>query len=87
MNQKIYVGKGKTIGNFGQIKLNICTKDFNGNNVLPINEKGYLKPLILTRMKSPDKHGNEYTIFIDDFVPKAKTEPEPTRTQEDDLPF
>jgi hypothetical protein len=87
---KIYVGKGKTVGNFGQIKLNICLKDFNGNILLTPNDNGYLKPLILTKMKAPDKRGNDYTIYIDDFVLNTNRKSEDIQTgtmPEEDLPF
>lgn len=82
--QKIYVGKGKILP-YDKIKLNICTKDFNGVDRLPINEKGWLKPLILTQMKQPDKHGNEYTIYIDDFVPDPSKRT--NQKTKEDLPF
>lgn len=95
MGEKVYVGKGKEIGQFGNIKLNICIKDFNGNDRLPINEKGWLKPLILTQMKQPDKHGNQYAIYIDDFVPDSNKKVLPAQEQaqipaapqEEDCPF
>lgn len=81
MAEKVYVGKGKTIGQFGNIKLSINVNDFQGNRVINPNEKGWIN-LILSKMKTPDKHGKEYTIYLDDFVPKQRQQ-----SEDQDMPF
>lgn len=88
MAEKVYVGKGKLIGNYGDIRLNICLNDFNNIAKMSPNEKGWLPSLILKKMQNPDKKGNEYTIFINDFVPNKQVENSPSQQATDeDLPF
>lgn len=88
MSNRQYVGKGKSFGNFGQIKLNINTKDFSGNTILEPNENGWFKTLILSKMQNPDSRGNEYTIYIDDFKPDPNRSKQVIEQQDDsNLPF
>lgn len=71
MSKKQYVGKGKVVGNYGNIKIGIKAA------TLPINEKGYVN-LIISRLKQKDQWGNEFTVYVDDSVPnKPKTEDVP----------
>jgi hypothetical protein len=63
---KQYVGKGKIIGKFGDIKLGL--KD------LPQpNERGYIN-LIVSKMREPDKNGNEYTVYVNSYQPAQSQE-------------
>jgi len=91
MSEKIYVGKGKPIGKFGNLKIGIRVSD------LVPNEKGYVN-LITQEMKKPDEYGNTHTVYVDDWVPngqqKQQREPLTTRNNqpagqvdESDLPF
>lgn len=65
MAEKKYVGKGKVIGQFGNIKISLRPAE------LEANEKGFVN-LIVSQMKSPDKWNNTHTIYVDDFVPAAR---------------
>ena len=65
MAEKVYVGKGKVVGNFGNIKVGLRVVD------LKANDKGYVN-LIISKMKETDKYGNEFTVYIDDFVPQSR---------------
>ena len=81
MSEKIYVGKGKPIGKFGNLKIGIRVSD------LVPNEKGYVN-LIIQEMKKPDEYGNTHTVYVDDWVPKSQQKQQPARqVDESDLPF
>jgi hypothetical protein len=82
---KVYVGKGKAFGEYGNIKLSINVNDMDGNRVLVPNEKGWLN-LIIGKMRQPDARGNEYTVWRDDFKPKQRAEAEEQPFQ-DSMPF
>jgi hypothetical protein len=87
MSEKIYVGKGKNIGNYGDIRLNICLNDFNNVPKMLPNEKGWLPSLILKKMQKPDAKGNEYTIFINEFKPVVNVSGNGEVLENSDLPF
>lgn len=72
MSDKTYVGKGKTFGKFGQVKIG-----FRYTDVTP-NEKGFVN-LVVAEMKAPDKWGNTHTVYIDDWKPEGK--------KQEDAPF
>ena len=38
--------------------------------------------LIVSKMRAPDKHGNEYTIYKDDFVPQKQEGGKQAQTQD-----
>lgn len=88
MGERQYVGKGKVIGKFGDIKIGIKATD------LKPNEKGYVN-LIVSEMRKPDDWGNTHTVYVDDFVPAGErktrpaTQPQQSTTQESgsDLPW
>jgi hypothetical protein len=73
MSDKKYVGKGKIVGVYGNIKIGLKYES------LKPNEKGYCN-LIIGKMKEKDKYNNEYTVWIDEWEP-SKTE------QAGDIPF
>lgn len=62
MAERQYVGKGKIIGKFGQIKIGLRVAD------LKPNEKGWVN-LIISQMKEKDKYENTHTVFVDDWQP------------------
>lgn len=64
MSEKIYVGKGKKVGKFNQIKIGIRVSDLEQHK----NDKGYVN-LIIQEMRETDKYGNEYTVVVDDWKP------------------
>jgi hypothetical protein len=64
MAEKQYVGKGKVVGTFGNIKIGLRVAD------LKANEKGYVN-IIVQKMKEIDKYGNAYTVYVDDWVPNG----------------
>lgn len=69
MSEKQYVGKGKIVGQFGNIKIGIKIDE------LKANEKGYVN-LIISKMREKDKYGNEFTVYIDDYKKQNNSEEE-----------
>lgn len=67
MNEKIYVGKGKEIGNFGDIAFSVCITD-SKPHFFEYGGKTYLK-LKIGKMRNPDEYGKTHTVTVDDFVP------------------
>jgi hypothetical protein len=92
--EKIYVGNGKLVGKFNQIKLGLRV------DKLVSNEKGYCN-IIIQEMKQPDKYGNTHTAIIDTWKPDSqraqqsdqqqppvdKSVPAGELVDEEDLPF
>lgn len=79
MAEKVYVGKGKVVGKFNQLKLGIRVDDLVKN----ANEKGYVN-ILVGEMREADKYGNTHTVWIDDWKPDTKKEDVPS---EESLPF
>ena len=79
MSEKVYVGKGRKVGKFNQLKLGIKVSD------LTPNDRGYCN-ILIGEMKSEDKYGNTHTAWIDDWKPTNKSVDEGT-TEENPLPF
>lgn len=67
MSERIYVGKGKLVGKFQQLKVGLEV------DKLTKNDRGYCN-IIITTMREPDKHGNTHTAYIDDYVPQQRQE-------------
>lgn len=71
MNQeRQYVGKGKTVGKYGNLKISLKVSD------LKPNDKGYAD-IIISKMKEADKWGNEFTVYNNDFVPQTRINNKP----------
>jgi hypothetical protein len=78
MSEKTYVGKGKVVGKFGDLRISI-----RHGEVKP-NDAGYVN-LIVSEMKEADKFGNTHTVYIDTFVPDASKRND--SGEKPDLPF
>lgn len=63
--ERNYVGKGKVVGKFGNIRIGLKPSE------LVPNEKGWVN-LIVSQMKETDKYGNTHTVYVDDFIPSTK---------------
>ena len=68
MDEKIYVGKGKTIGQYGHVSFSIDI-DAVTPYIFEYNGKRYVK-LILTQMRQPDQYGKTHTVSIDTWKPE-----------------
>lgn len=79
MSEKVYVGKGKLVGKYNQLKLGIRVEELVKN----ANDKGYVN-ILVGEMREADKFGNTHTAFIDNWVPSSKDNPS---TDESTLPF
>lgn len=80
MSEKTYVAKGKKIEfkNGGHIiKIGIKPSEL----IQYQNEKGYVN-LVIGGLRSPDKWGNDHTVWVDDWKPSQNTE-----AKEEESPF
>jgi hypothetical protein len=85
MNTKIYIGKGRKAEKLNIVNFSICLTDIPKDEIFEYNGKEYLK-LAIGEMKQADKYGKTHTVWVDDFKPEKKEEPE-VQKQDDDLPF
>ena len=100
--EKTYVGRGKSIGEYGNIKISICLEDCEGYSAQSKkNGKHYLN-LIVANLKNEDQWGNTKTVYVDDYVPQGgkpldkatkkefeqydKPKPKP-KTEDEDIPI
>jgi len=89
MSERNYVGKGKNIGKFGNIRIGVKPEQLQQF----VNSAGYVN-LIISEMREEDKYGNKFTVYIDDFVPQQRegsqqqSQPVGSNTEDNsDLPF
>jgi len=73
---KIYLGKGKSVGEFDMVNFSICVSDIPKDKIFEYEGKKYLK-LTIARMKQPDKYGKEYTIYLDEYKPIEENHKDP----------
>lgn len=67
MAERNYVGKGKHVGKFGNIKIGLKLEQLQRF----VNSAGYVN-IIVQAMREEDKYGNGFTVYIDDFVPQQR---------------
>ena len=60
-----YVGKGKVIGQYGDIRIGFRLAD------LTANKKGYVN-LIVSKMREVDKYDNTHTVYVDEWKPTGE---------------
>ena len=87
MSERNYVGKGKHVGKFGNIKIGLKPEQLQQF----VNSAGYVN-LIISEMREEDKYGNKFTVYVDDFIPQQRgqqSQPVGSNTEDnsDDLPF
>lgn len=91
MSDKIYVGKGKKVGQYEIISASICIDDILPHAVKSDkNGKRYVN-IDISQMRSPDQWGKTHTISINEWKPdpsKAKTQEnqQPEKKEEIDYP-
>ena len=64
MAEKIFVGNGKVLGNYGQLKISFKIADIQQY----ANDKGYVN-LVVAERKEPDKFGNTHSVAVDTWKP------------------
>jgi len=88
MSERNYVGKGKNVGKFGNIRIGLKPEQLQQF----VNSAGYVN-LIISEMREEDKYGNKFTVYVDDFIPQQRegrqSQPVGSNTEDnsDTLPF
>lgn len=72
--QKIWCGRGKESGQYGQIKFNICLDNIPSEFISEFQGKRYVK-LILTKKREPDEKGNSHGVEVDTWKPDSSKKP------------
>ena len=80
MAEKIYVGQGKIVGQYGNIGASVCIDDLLPHATTAKNGKKYVN-IIISKMKNPNEWGKTHSIVIDDWKPDSF---KANRTPEDD---
>jgi len=70
--EKIFVGSGKSYGQYGNVGINICVSDIPKEYIKESkNGKKYLR-LNVCKMKSTDKFGNDFYLEVNTWKPEQK---------------
>lgn len=63
-NEKIYVGNGRSFGEFGQIGISLCLSNLPKEHfTTDKNGKKYIK-LNVSPRKEPDNYGNTHSVSV-----------------------
>lgn len=84
MSEKIYLGRGRGHDKYELVNFTLCLSSIPKNKIIEYEGKKYLKCTI-AKMKQPDKWGKDYTIYVDEYIPKTMGGELPDETEE--LPF
>tara|TARA_R100001460_G_scaffold99170_1_gene142332 strand:- start:377 stop:625 length:249 start_codon:yes stop_codon:yes gene_type:complete len=82
MNEKKYVGSGKKVGNYDLVNFSISLEKIK-DSTFEYNGQKYVK-LTIGKKKETDQYGKTHSIWLDEWKPDEKAEPQKTET---DLPF
>ena len=87
MAEKIWVGKGREWGQYGQLTINVCLSDIPEEHITKAqNGKSYAS-FDIGEMKKPDKYGKTHNVSVNTFKPdpsKKKQEPKPDTLKKTD---
>ncbi len=78
-SERIYVGRGKRFGIFGQISFTINLETVSCH-AFEYEGKTYVK-LILSEMRQPDKFGKTHSVQVDTWKPNTTKENSPSDIQ------
>jgi|TARA_R110002073_G_C9054363_1_gene544276 hypothetical protein len=86
MEEKIYVGSGKSKFDGNLVSCSLCLTDLPAEHIYEYNNKKYIK-LNVQKKKEEDQYGKTHSVSIDTWKPDAKKETAPPVKEKDDLPF
>ena len=73
--EKIYIGKGQVIGQYGTVRLNLCLSDIDKTPIFEAkNGKKYLN-IYVNELREPDEKGNTLSVYT---LPKQPLKPQVT---------
>lgn len=71
--EKIYVGSGREVGNYGNIAISFALEDVKQYAKQANNGKQYVN-LIIGKKKEKDQYGKTHWLAIDEYNPETKEE-------------
>lgn len=101
MAEKIWVGKGKEWGQYGQLTINICLSDIPKEHITKTEKGKSYASFDIGKMKQADEYGKTHSVIVNTFKPdpskkkQAKQDPDPWndpkiptgKMPDKDLPF
>jgi len=85
MEEKIYVGSGKSKFDGNLVSCSLCLTDLPVEHIYEYNNKKYIK-LNVQKKKEEDQYGKTHSVSVDTWKPEPKKEEIPPSPKED-LPF
>jgi hypothetical protein len=77
MSEKIYIGRGKKVGQYGTIAVSICIDDIPDKHITKAsNGKRYLN-LNISEKREVDQYGYTHTVSVDTWKPDKDKAPAP----------
>ena len=81
---KIYLGEGKSVQNYDMVNFNLKLSKIPKDKILEYTDKEGNKikfiRCTISKRRELDKYGNDYTVYLNEFVPEKKEE-------QSDMPF
>ena len=75
MSDKIYIGSGKEVGQYGQIAVSLCVSDIPKEHIFEYNGKKYLKVKVCKKRQA-DNYGKTHYVEIDTYNPNQPQQPQ-----------
>jgi len=86
MEEKIYVGSGKSKFDGNLVSCSLCLTDLPVEHIYEYNNKKYIK-LNVQKKKEEDQYGKSHSVSVDTWKPEATKAVAPPVEEKDDLPF
>ncbi len=74
MSDKIYIGKGKVTGNYGNISITLGLDGFGEiykKHGFETKQKSKKLKIIISEMRQADNYGNTHTCYVDTWKPDS----------------
>jgi hypothetical protein len=80
MSDKTFVGKGRKVGQYGNVAFSVCIDDVE-SSIFEYNGKRYVK-LMVGEMRQADSFGKTHNVWLDDFKPDPSKRREAPQTSQ-----
>jgi len=69
-SDKTYVGRGREVGQYGNIAISICLEDCEGYAAESKKNGKHYVNLMVSNRRTADEYGNTKTVYINEYEPK-----------------
>lgn len=85
MAEKIYLGSGKKVGQYGNIAVSVCLEDLQPHaKKSEKNGKHYVN-LIVSELKTPNQWGKTHSVYLDEWQPNQPAQKSNDQLQEESV--